>query len=88
MLQEMLVRNCNCLCTTDMEWKGDGWEGVYTGEVLWRVYIGGVLWRVYIGGVLWSVYAGKVLVEGREMVGKMWENGKVMRTNCHVTLEQ
>ena len=70
MLQEMLVRNCNCLCKTDMEWEGDGWEGVYTGEVLWRVYI---------GGVLWSVYAGKVLVEGKEMVGKMWENGKVMQ---------
>eukprot|EP00731_Ephydatia_muelleri_P015171 Em0008g891a len=67
----MLVRNCNCLCTTDMEWEGDGWEGVYTGEVLWRVYI---------GGVLWSVYAGKVLVEGKEMVGKMWENGKFTST--------
>ena len=46
MLQEMLVRNCNCLCTTDMEWEGDGWDG---GEVLRRVYIGGVLWSVYAG---------------------------------------
>ena len=46
MLQAMLVINCNCLCTTDMEWEGDGWDG---GEVLWRVYIGGVLWSVYAG---------------------------------------
>ena len=75
MLQEMLVRNCNCMCTTDMEWEGDGWDGVYTGEVLWRVH-----WWSVVECVCWESVSGKE-GDGWEDVGE-WKSD-ANNLSCH-----